>query len=166
MDGGVWQVQSMGLQKVGHDWALHCTEPCNFIFFHLYFSSFSYQITKSLPLHLILGTFYVVYRTSWWLSGKESVCNAGDASLIPGFHALQRAWHPTPVFLPEESHGQRRLAGYSLWGRKESDTTEVTQHVLTCALYRLIMSPLPPQVHMLEFSSPVWLCLIIGSLKK
>ena len=31
---------------------------------------------------------------------------------------------PTPVFLPGESHGQRSLAGYSPWGRKESDTTE------------------------------------------
>ena len=31
---------------------------------------------------------------------------------------------PTPVFLPEEFHGQRSLAGYSPWGCKESDTTE------------------------------------------
>ena len=35
-----------------------------------------------------------------------------------------RAWEPTPVFLPGESHGQRSLAGYSPWGYKESDTTE------------------------------------------
>ena len=27
-------------------------------------------------------------------------------------------WQPTPVFLPGESHGQRRLASYSPWGRK------------------------------------------------
>ena len=40
----------------------------------------------------------------------------------------RRAWQPTPVFLPGESHGQRGLAGYSPRGRKESDTTEVTQH--------------------------------------
>ena len=32
------------------------------------------------------------------------------------------------LFSPGESHGQRNLAGYSPWGRKESDTTEVTQH--------------------------------------
>ena len=36
----------------------------------------------------------------------------------------RRAWQPTPVFLPVESLGQRRLVGYSLWGHKESDTTE------------------------------------------
>ena len=38
----------------------------------------------------------------------------------------RRAQQPTPVFLPRESHGQRSLAGYSPWGGKESDTTEVT----------------------------------------
>ena len=40
----------------------------------------------------------------------------------------QRAWQPTPVFLPGASHGQRSLVGYSPWGCKESDTTEGTQH--------------------------------------
>ena len=34
----------------------------------------------------------------------------------------------TPVFLPEEFHGQRNLAGYSPWGRKESDMTEQLIH--------------------------------------
>ena len=37
-----------------------------------------------------------------------------------------KAWQSTPVFLPGEFHGQRSLAGYSPWGHKESDTTEVT----------------------------------------
>ena len=41
---------------------------------------------------------------------------------------LRRAWQPTPIFLPGEPHGQRSLAGYSPYGRKELDTTEVTQH--------------------------------------
>ena len=36
----------------------------------------------------------------------------------------RREWHPTPVFLPGESHGQRNLVGYSPRGRKESDMTE------------------------------------------
>ena len=39
---------------------------------------------------------------------------------------MRRTWQPTPVFLPELSHGQRNLEGYSPWGRKESDTTEHT----------------------------------------
>ena len=36
----------------------------------------------------------------------------------------RRKWQPTPVFLPAESHGQRSLVGYRLWGCKEVDTTE------------------------------------------
>ena len=36
----------------------------------------------------------------------------------------KREWQPTPVFLPGESHGQRRLAGYSPWYCKELDMTE------------------------------------------
>ena len=40
----------------------------------------------------------------------------------------RRGWQPTPVFLPEESHGQRSLEGYSPRGRKEVDMTEATEH--------------------------------------
>ena len=36
----------------------------------------------------------------------------------------RREWLPVSVVLPGESNGQRSLAGYSLWGDKESDTTE------------------------------------------
>ena len=38
----------------------------------------------------------------------------------------RRAWQTTPVLLPGEAHGQKSLAGYSPWGHKELDTTEVT----------------------------------------
>ena len=52
-------------------------------------------------------------------------CSAGDrfdpwVGKMPG----RRKWQPTPVSLRGESHGHRRLAGYSPRGRKESDTTE------------------------------------------
>ena len=40
----------------------------------------------------------------------------------------RRKWLPTSVFLPGESHGQRSLAGYSPWGRKELDTAEHTAY--------------------------------------
>ena len=36
----------------------------------------------------------------------------------------RRKWQPTPVFLSGESHGQRSLVGYSLWGGEESDITK------------------------------------------
>ena len=38
----------------------------------------------------------------------------------------KRKWHPSPVFLPGESQGRGSLVGCRLWGRAESDTTEVT----------------------------------------
>jgi len=41
---------------------------------------------------------------------------------IPG----RSKWQPTPVLLPEESHGLRSLVGYSLWVCKELLTTEAT----------------------------------------
>ena len=49
----------------------------------------------------------------------------------------RRAWQPTPVFLPGESHGQRILAGYSPWGRRESDPTE---RLTLCAPHRCVYS--------------------------
>ena len=36
----------------------------------------------------------------------------------------RREWLPTPVFLPENLHGQRSLEGYSPLGSKELDMTE------------------------------------------
>ena len=35
---------------------------------------------------------------------------------------LEEGMAPTPVFLPGDFHGQRRLAGYSPWGCKELNT--------------------------------------------
>ena len=52
--------------------------------------------------------------------------DVGDAGSILGKIPWRRAWQPTPVFLPGESHGQRSLVGYSSWRCKELDTTEVT----------------------------------------
>ena len=42
------------------------------------------------------------------------------------FMLWRRKWQPTPVFLPGESQGRGSLVGCRLWGRTESDTSEVT----------------------------------------
>ena len=42
------------------------------------------------------------------------------------FMHWRRKWQPTPVFLPEESQGWGSLVGCWLWGRTESDMTEVS----------------------------------------
>ena len=36
----------------------------------------------------------------------------------------RRKWQPIPGVRLGKSHGPRSLVGYSLWGHKESDTTE------------------------------------------
>ena len=53
-------------------------------------------------------------------ASKESTCNAGDTSLIPGSGRSpgEGKWQPTPVFLPGNSHGQKHLVGYSVWDCK------------------------------------------------
>ena len=45
----------------------------------------------------------------------------------------RRAWQPIPVFLPGKLHGQRSLAGYSVWGCTELDSIE--QHTHTTHIY-------------------------------
>ena len=55
---------------------------------------------------------------------------AGDMASIPGLGRFpwKRAWQPTPVFLPRESHGQRSLADYSPWGSQRIGHEWVTEH--------------------------------------
>ena len=74
------------------------------------------------------------------LGGKESACNAGD-------HPQRKERLLTPVELPGEFLGQRSLAGYSPWGRKESDTTERLSLHYAAALH---LGTLP--------STTLWLC--------
>ena len=62
-------------------------------------------------------------------SGKKPTCQSRilkrcEFNPWVGKMSWRRAWQPTLVFLPGESHGQRSLVGYSPWGRKESHTTE------------------------------------------
>ena len=62
----------------------------------------------------------------WWLSGKESSCSAGDMGFIPGLGRSPGGGQDNPLQYSclENPHRQRSLAGYSIWGHKELDTTE------------------------------------------
>ena len=94
-----------------------------------------------------LSASFILACLTWWLAqNKCSVSNQlgfPNGSVFKNLPAMQepqetqvqslgqedpwrRAWQSTPVFLPGESHGQRSLVGYSPWGHKEPDTTEVT----------------------------------------
>ena len=92
-------LKSMGSLRVWHDWT-KTTKHC----------------VQSIPL---IG----VPRGS---DGKESACNAGDPGLNPGSGRPPEKGNGNTLqyFSLEEFHGQRNLAGYSSWGRKESGNTE------------------------------------------
>ena len=51
------------------------------------------------------------------------------------FMHWRRKWQPTPVFLPGEYQGQGSLVGCHLWGRTESNTTEVNTADLAAAVH-------------------------------
>ena len=72
---------------------------------------------------LINGTFQVALVVKKPPATQAVIRDLGSIS-VPGRFPWRRAWQPTPVFLPGESHGQRSLEGYSLWGHQ--DTTEAT----------------------------------------
>ena len=76
---------------------------------------------------LMLGKIEGRRRRGWqrmrWLNG---ITDSMDMSLSR-LRDWRRKWQPTPVFFPGESQGWGSLVGCRLWGRTESDTTEVTQ---------------------------------------
>ena len=55
---------------------------------------------------------------------KNPPANAGDIrDSWVGKIPWRRKWQPTPIFLPGQSHEQRNLVGYSLWGCKDLGMT-------------------------------------------
>ena len=118
MDRGAWQAAVHGVSRVRHDWV-----ACTFLRV-MASTSFICDDTE----HLFMGF-------PGGSDGKESTCNAGDPGSIPvlGRSPGEGNWLPTPVFLTEESHGQRSLVGCSPWDHKELDTTE--QLTRSCAYW-------------------------------
>ena len=72
-----------------------------------------------LPTPAFLGFFGGSY-------GEKSTCNVGGLVSIPGLGRSPGGGHVNPFqyFCLEIPRGQRSLAGYGPWGRKESDTTK------------------------------------------
>ena len=68
-------------------------------------------------------------RGAWWAAVHgvaKSRTRLSDFTFPFHFHALERKWQPTPVFLPGESQGWGNLVDCRLWGSIESDRTEGT----------------------------------------
>ena len=58
--------------------------------------------------------------------GEGNVSRTWLSDFTFTFMHWRRKWQPTPVFLAGESQGGASLVGCRLWGRTESDMTEVT----------------------------------------
>ena len=95
-----------------------------------------------------------------WRSGKESFCQWRRCKRH-GFNpwvrkiSWRRKWQHTPVFMPGKSHGQRSLAGSSVYGDSLDKNTGVGCHALLQGIF-------PTQG-----SNPHLLCLLhwqVGSL--
>ena len=98
------------------------------------------------PCQHLLFVDFLVWRRQWhptpvllpgkshWMEEPGRLQSMGSlrvghdwASLsLFTFMHWRRKWQHTPVFLPGESQGRQGLVGCRLWGRTESDTTEVT----------------------------------------
>ena len=68
-------------------------------------------------------------RRSLWAAVHgvpKSRTRLSDFTFTFHFHELEKEMAPTPMFLPGESQGWGSLVGCHLWGRTESDTTQVT----------------------------------------
>ena len=74
----------------------------------------------------ILWDMHIYMGLPRWLSSKESICQCRRYSFYSWVRKIPLEEEMATHFsiLAEKFHGQNSLEGYSLWGRKESDTTE------------------------------------------
>ena len=147
-------LQCMGLQRVGHDSVTELAPPrFPLPYMLLLLSRFSHvrlcvtpskQVGTSLwavkmravmtsrenfpplPLYVCFCTVYYCFQVVLVVKNHLPMQETREMGSVPGSGRSPGAGHPTPVFLPGESHGQRSLAGYSPWGHTELDTTEAT----------------------------------------
>ena len=125
-----WQQREAGHRALGNGRTvsslLEMTISLSLFFF--IFSLFLFGVQPILNFFFYIGV-QPIMGFPGGTSGKEVTCRCKRHGSDPwvGKIPWRRAWQPTPVFLPGESHGQRSLAGYSLWTHKEPDTTEATK---------------------------------------
>ena len=89
----------------------------------MYLCSFYLNRFSHPHIFLLLWHVHLLWASQIALVVEIPPANAGDVKRCQ-FNSWvrkipwRRAWQPTPVFLPRESHGQRSLAGYSPWVAK------------------------------------------------
>ena len=108
-----------------------------------------------------------------WAGQLPTTSRGGVGTKRENFHGICRRW---PVFLPGKFQGQRSLAGYSPWSRKESDTTErlstriddrFTDHHETCSATLALKRWIEEQGGMVSRSrlEPLWFEILNSELQ-
>ena len=136
------RLRSMGLWRVGHDWAT----SLSFFTFHFHALEKEMATHSSVLAWRIpgtgepgglpsMGSHRVIH--DWSDLAAATFLNLINKSFPNHSYLLdfckvfmrwywRKKWQPTPVFLPGESQGWGSLVGCCLWGHTESDTTETT----------------------------------------
>ena len=119
-------LQSMGSKGVRHDWASNIftfTFACSP---NTYYAPDSVFLEHTDVLRKCLPEDWGQWASLVAQTVKESACHAGGLGLIPGLGKSPRGGHGNLLQYSclENPYGQRSLAGYSPWGRKELDMTE------------------------------------------
>ena len=107
------RLQSMGLLRVGHDWAASLS------LFTIMHWRRKWQPTPVFLPGESQGRGSLVGCHLWGCTESDMTASTQQQQ-----QERRRRRHPTPVLLPGESHGWRSLMGCSPWGRHESDTTQ------------------------------------------
>ena len=135
-------LQSMGSQRVRHDWMAGLNWILCILFVGIEIGTAivenSMEISQKTKNRTIIWTSYSTLR--YILKENENtnlkryihpnilssiLYNSQDVEATYILAILwRRQWHPTPVLLPGKSHGQKSLVGYNPWGPEELDTTD------------------------------------------
>ena len=122
--------------------------------------------------NMVITYLYWVHGLVWWLRRYRIRLQCGKPGFDPWIEMMpwRKAWQPTPVFLPGESHRQSSLVGHSPWGLKESGMTEqpsTAQHTTELILKHICKKSLTPLCSLLKVSSSsfsIWPLLLLWFL--
>ena len=80
---------------------------------------------REVPIYLFMEV-HILKGFPGGSHGKESACSAGGLGSVPELRRSPGGGHGNPLQYSclKNPRGQRSLAGYSPWGRTESDSTE------------------------------------------